>query len=154
MRKGRFRSLGFPVLIAVVLATGAALFVMLGPPRLLARSESPEFCASCHVMEAEFEAWFHEGAHRRIRCVDCHLPQDNTALHYTWKTIDGMKDVYVFYSGRVPETIRLSEHGRKVMKANCVRCHAATVERISIDRDCWECHRRLSHVRSGLISVE
>lgn len=30
----------------------ASLFFMLGPPKLLAKSESPVFCGSCHVMEA------------------------------------------------------------------------------------------------------
>src|SRR5271157_6665217 len=93
--------------ILVIASIGLALFifVMLGPPGLLAKSERADFCASCHVMEAEYEAWFHEGAHRGINCVDCHLPHNNVAAHYIWKSIDGLKDMVVFYSGRVPELI-------------------------------------------------
>ena len=133
-----------------LVALGVGLFLALGPPRLLAKSETPEFCASCHVMEAQYEAWFHQGAHRRIRCVDCHLPNDNLAVHYVWKSIDGMKDVVVFNSGHVPDDIRISEHGRTVVRANCVRCHGTLVEMIDYGRNCWECHRRVMHRLSGL----
>ena len=128
---------------------GLVVFLMLGPPGLLAKSESPLFCAGCHVMEGEYEAWAHTGAHRRIRCIDCHLPNENIAGHYLWKSIDGLKDVFFFYSGRVPEQITLTAHGTRVLQGNCIRCHAATVELIDHDRRCWECHRRLSHARSG-----
>ncbi len=136
-------------LLAVCIAT----FLMLGPPKLLARSESPAFCSSCHVMEAQYEAWFHEGAHRRIKCVDCHLPHRNIAAHYVWKSIDGMKDVVVFYSGQVPETVRISDRGQEVVQKNCIRCHQSFVERIDNGRRCWSCHRRLSHIRSGLMET-
>lgn len=152
MKKRKRSKLKYLLAFGVV-GTAVGLFLSFGPPKLLARSETPEFCASCHVMEAEFEAWFHEGAHRRIQCVDCHLPHQNIPLHYTWKTIDGMKDTLVFYSGRVPETIKLSDHGAGVLQTNCIRCHELTVDKIDNTRKCWECHRRLSHVRSGAIAV-
>jgi cytochrome c nitrite reductase small subunit len=134
-------------------AVVVALFLLHGPPKLLAKSESPSFCAGCHVMESEFESWAHEGAHRRKLCVDCHLPNENMAIHYVWKSIDGMKDVAFFYSGTVPEQIKLTAHGAKVLQANCVRCHQATVEFINHDRKCWECHRRIMHKRSGSIET-
>ncbi|MEW6429461.1 MAG: cytochrome c nitrite reductase small subunit [Thermodesulfobacteriota bacterium] len=140
--------------LAVVATAGlASIFVAVGPPQLLARSESPLFCAGCHVMESEYQAWSHAGAHRREMCVDCHLPNDNTLLHYTWKSIDGLKDVAVFYSGRVPERITISEHGRKVVQQNCLRCHETTVMHIDRERICWDCHRRVSHRRSGAITT-
>jgi cytochrome c nitrite reductase small subunit len=104
-------------------------------------------------MEPEFEAWSHAGAHRRKLCVDCHLPNDNLALHYAWKSIDGIKDVLVFYSGTVSEPIKLSSHGVEVVQANCIRCHRSTVEFINPERRCWECHRRLMHRRSGAIAT-
>ncbi len=141
------------ILVVVLIGAGAGLFLMFGPPKLLAKSETPDFCASCHVMEAEFEAWFHEGAHRRIKCVDCHLPHNNLPTHYLWKSIDGLWDMAVFYSGRVPETIRASEHARSVLQGNCLRCHETTVEMIDNKRQCWDCHRRLNHMKSGLIET-
>lgn len=152
MRKSRLWNLK-SLIIVVLIGAAVGAFLSFGPPNLLAKSKTPEFCASCHVMEAEYEAWFHEGAHRRINCVDCHLPHQNLALHYTWKTIDGMTDVYVFYSGNVPDPIVLSSHGRNVLRKNCIRCHEETVAMIDNERNCWDCHRRLSHIRSGAIAV-
>ncbi len=141
------------IVLAAVVCVAVGLFLAVGPPQLLAKSETADFCASCHVMEAQYEAWFHQGAHRRKACVECHLPHDNLASHYVWKSIDGMKDVVVFYSGRVPEDIRISEHGRKVVQANCIRCHENAVERIDQDRTCFDCHRRLQHRRSGAVET-
>jgi cytochrome c nitrite reductase small subunit len=138
----------------VIVAVGgvaifSALFLMLGPPGLLAKSEAPDFCAGCHVMEAEYDAWSHAGAHRRNLCVDCHLPNRNMAVHYIWKSIDGMKDTLAFYSGRVPERIMISDHGREVVQDNCIRCHESTVAHIDQTRPCWQCHRRIAHRGSG-----
>ncbi|MBF0482639.1 MAG: cytochrome c nitrite reductase small subunit [Desulfovibrionaceae bacterium] len=149
-RPGLFR------LVFVVCLAGAAAgaFAAFGPPDLLAKSEAPLFCASCHVMEAEYEAWFHEGAHRRKNCVECHLPGDNVAAHYLWKSIDGLKDVVVFNSGRVPDVIEISGHGRATVQANCVRCHETAVDMIDKQRSCVDCHRRLIHKKSGLVATQ
>lgn len=142
------------ILLAGAAALAAGAFLALGPPQLLAKSETPDFCASCHVMEAEYEAWFHQGAHRRKACVDCHLPNDNMPEHYVWKSIDGMKDLVLFNAGRVPDDIRITEHGRKIVQANCIRCHENTVEMIDQERSCTDCHRRIMHKRSGGIETQ
>ncbi len=133
-----------------VAAAAAGFFLALGPPRLLAKSETPLFCASCHVMESQYEAWFHVGAHRSIRCVDCHLPHQNLPMYYVWKTVDGMKDVLFFYSGNVPEDIRISPRQERFVQANCIRCHEARVEMIDQERNCWSCHRFLQHRLAGV----
>lgn len=134
---------------AVVGVVAISLFLLVGPPQLLAKSSMPDFCVSCHVMESQYEAWFHTGAHRRIKCVDCHLPNENEGIHYIWKSIDGMKDALVFYSGSVPDRITLSSHGEKVLQKNCVRCHEVTVSLMDSERKCWGCHRWISHTRGG-----
>jgi cytochrome c nitrite reductase small subunit len=56
-----------------------------------------------------------------------------------------MKDLALFHSGLFSERARLSERGRHVVQANCIRCHETTVARIDPDRPCWECHRRSAH---------
>lgn len=146
-KKGLVRTAGLLVLAAIAVGT----FVSFGPPGLYARSGSPDFCARCHVMETQYENWFHNGAHRRIKCIDCHLPNDNLVRHMTWKGYEGMWDTYVFYSGKVPETITLSRHGAEILRENCTRCHAQLVSGIKEDRNCWQCHRRLSHKTSGAL---
>ncbi len=143
-------------LLAAIAGTGVLLiivFLMLGPPKLLAKSEQPAFCVSCHVMESEYEAWSHTGAHRREACIECHLPNENAAVHYVWKAIDGLKDVAFFYSGAVPEHIELTDHGKKVLQENCIRCHEQTVMYVNHERTCWDCHRRIMHTRSGSLQT-
>ncbi len=149
MNRDRIWTVVKVIALACIAAVVVLAFLMFGPPKLLAKSESPNFCSSCHVMGPEYEAWSHMGAHRRKLCVDCHLPNDNIGIHYIWKSLDGLKDVAFFYSGSVPERIHLTAHGEKVLQANCIRCHASTVEFINHERKCWECHRRLIHTRSG-----
>lgn len=142
-----------PLVIAGGAGVALLLFLFLGPPKLLAKSSSPDFCTGCHVMESNYEAWVHAGAHRRSKCVDCHLPNQNIGLHYVWKSLDGLKDAMLFYSGRVPEQIRLTPHGQRVVQSNCIRCHQAAVELINHDRQCWGCHRRIAHKQSGAIET-
>jgi cytochrome c nitrite reductase small subunit len=132
-----------------VFGIAAGFFLAFGPPGLMARTETPLFCSSCHVMQSQHEAWFQVGAHRTIRCVDCHLPHDNLPVYYLWKSIDGMKDVAVFYSGRTPDYIEISERGRSFVQSNCIRCHTERVAEIDRERDCWECHRFVQHALAG-----
>ncbi|MBM4286347.1 MAG: cytochrome c nitrite reductase small subunit [Deltaproteobacteria bacterium] len=146
------RRWGLALLLILLVAVAAGSFLAFGPPGLYARSESPEFCGSCHVMDTQYESWFHS-AHRRAKCVDCHLPNDSLARHLFWKGVDGIWDTVAFHTGRFAEDIRISNHGARVVQENCVRCHAETVARISTDRNCWECHRRLSHKRTGAVAT-
>ncbi|MDA8429699.1 MAG: cytochrome c nitrite reductase small subunit [Geobacteraceae bacterium] len=153
MRLLKSKKCWITILAMVFAGLSLLAFLLVGPPQLLALSESPTFCASCHVMEEQHTAWSHAGAHRRIRCVDCHLPNGNPLVHYVWKSIDGMKDVVVFNSGMVPDRITLSEHGAKVVQGNCIRCHAEAVSQMDTTRQCWGCHRQLRHRMSGIVAV-
>jgi cytochrome c nitrite reductase small subunit len=140
--------IGFLFLGMVGSATG--LFLSFGPPDLMAKTETPLFCASCHTMESNYQAWFNVGAHRTINCVDCHLPHENRGAYYLWKSINGLWDAAVFYSGRVPERIDITERQQRVVQANCIRCHEARVANIDQERQCWTCHRWLQHNLSGV----
>ncbi len=140
------------LLIGLLVLIGLAVFVAFGPPQLLAKTETPQYCASCHVMEAQYKAWQNQGAHRKLACVSCHLPHDNPVLYYVWKSIDGMKDLIVFHSGMIPEQIEISQHGQDFIQGNCIRCHTATVAKmLSTERNCWDCHRQLQHKLTGSI---
>lgn len=141
------------VLILLIVGVAAAilgLFLAFGPPQLYARTSTPEFCGSCHVMEMEYETWFHSGAHKRITCVDCHLPNDTKMRHLFWKSVDGIHDTVRFYSGQVSDYLRLSSRGEQVVRENCQRCHSEIGARINETRNCWTCHRRLTHRLSGV----
>ncbi len=141
------------VLGAVVIVAALGGFAAFGPPGLYAKSESPEFCASCHVLQPEYEAWFHSGAHQNVKCIDCHLPNDNLVHHLWAKTLEGVLDALAFHTGRVSETIKISESGARVVVDNCRRCHTELLARINEERRCWECHRRMSHRSTGAIAT-
>jgi cytochrome c nitrite reductase small subunit len=147
------RNIGISMVVLLGVGSFVLFFLLLGPPKLLAKSDTPGFCVSCHVMESQYEAWMHTGAHRRAKCVDCHLPNQNMPAHYIWKAIDGMKDVVVFHSGKVPDQIMISSHGVKVLQDNCIRCHDVAVTMIDKDRNCWKCHRRVTHKLTGAIET-
>ena len=142
--------IGKTLKLRILIAGGAGfllfLFLFFGPPDLYTVTSSPGFCDSCHVMDDQFEAWFRTGVHRPLKCVDCHLPHDNTAGHLFWKGIEGMRDFVSFHGNIFTEPIRLSYHGEKTVQGNCVRCHEGTVTFINTEgRNCWDCHRRVRH---------
>ena len=141
------------LLVLAVLAAGLGALLAFGPPKLFAKSESPEFCSSCHVMESRYEAWFHAGAHRRVKCVDCHLPNDNIVHHLAAKVFGGGQEFLAFHTGRFPEEIHLSDSGARVLRENCLRCHAETMARVNEDRNCWFCHRQLRHKQTGVVAT-
>lgn len=141
------------LIVAAVVIVLILPFLLIGPPKLLAKSDSPGFCAGCHVMEFQFETWRHTGAHRRIRCVDCHLPNQNLAAHYVGKAISGVKDAVAFYSGHIPDPIVLTGGGAKILRDNCVRCHEELVSMVRTERNCWDCHRGTTHRRSGAMET-
>ena len=139
-------------LLSLIALAGVLLnpLVLFGKPDSQGTSDASSYCISCHVMQAEYEAWMHSGAHRRKECVDCHLPNENKAVHYLWKSIDGLKDLIVFHSGNIPEQIKISSHGEKVLQSNCIRCHETTVMLMDQERKCWNCHRRITHLHTGI----
>lgn len=113
---------------------------------LINKTSTPGYCATCHVMAPQYEAWFMTGVHRNIRCVDCHLPHTDPVSYLFWKGMDGMKDVLFFYGRLYPDRMKISSHGARTAQKNCLRCHEQMVSRIETgDRDCWQCHRRINH---------
>ncbi len=133
-------------IIAVAILVLFTAFVLWGPPDMLARTSTPDYCNTCHVMNDHYDSWHKTALHRNAKCVDCHLPHTNYPRYLFWKGIDGMKDMFMFHSGLYPEQIDISSHGKKVLKENCIRCHEGLLTMINTDdRNCWDCHRRVRH---------
>lgn len=132
----------FPLMWASVLSIVAMALIL---PGLIEYSESPAFCGVCHSMKGQKEDW-EKSRHRGIKCIDCHLPNDNLPEHFLWKGIDGTKDVLSQVMGlKEEDEIRLSEHGKKVLQRNCIRCHKDIVSHIDNKRSCVDCHRGIHH---------
>jgi cytochrome c nitrite reductase small subunit len=140
---------------AAVLALGFFVYVTDAPAY---GGSAPETCANCHVMDSQYENWYHAPHQKFTACVDCHLPHENVVAYYLEKGRQGAKDVYTFTTGTVPVAIRASEKSKDIIQSNCVRCHQKTVESVVMgaqpfDRSCWECHRDVSHGTRGISEV-
>lgn len=141
--------------VAAVLAFGIFVFVTDAPAYA---GTNPSTCNNCHIMDSEYENWYHAGHAEAATCVECHLPHDNLVSYYLAKARTGMHDVYVFSTGQTPVLIRLKPDTKKIIQANCIRCHASTVENIlagpqAFDRNCWDCHRSVAHSGRGISIV-
>jgi cytochrome c nitrite reductase small subunit len=117
----------------------------------------PATCNTCHVMDSQYENWYHAGHAPSAVCSDCHLPHQNLVSYYIYKGYSGMKDVFSFTFKTYPVAIRATLQTDEIIQANCIRCHEDTVENIlagpqSFDRSCWACHRSVAHGERGLTS--
>lgn len=147
-----------PFLIAIataVIALGFFVFVSDAPAY---GGSAPETCANCHVMDSQYENWYHAPHEKFTECVDCHLPHQNVVAYYLEKGRQGAKDVYAFTTGNIPAAIRASERTKSIIQTNCIRCHKDTVESVVMgdqpfDRNCWDCHRHVSHGMRGISIV-
>lgn len=116
----------------------------------------PETCNNCHVMDSQYENWFHAPHRTWATCADCHIPHDNFVHYWFYKGKSGMKDVYSFVTRSYPTAIRANEETIGIVQDNCIRCHLDTVESMltagqqPFDRNCWECHRSVAHGDRGL----
>jgi cytochrome c nitrite reductase small subunit len=145
----------WPLLIGIaafVLALGVFAWVTDAPAYL---GHDPATCNNCHVMDSQYENWFHAPHARWATCSDCHIPHQNLLAYYFYKGKSGMHDVYSFTTGSYPLAIRANDETRAIVQANCIRCHEDTVESIlagaqPFDRDCWDCHRTAAHGERGL----
>jgi cytochrome c nitrite reductase small subunit len=140
---------------AAVIALSAFVYVTDAPAYMGTQATT---CNNCHVMDSQYENWYHGGHRAATECVDCHLPHDNFVHYYLAKAQTGMHDVYVFGTGKTPELIRAEPETQKVIQANCIRCHQDTVGNIMLgpqpfDRHCWDCHRSAAHGQRGISIV-
>ncbi len=137
---------------AFLLALGVFGWVTNAPSYL---EHAPATCNNCHVMDAQYEGWFHAAHAQFAVCTDCHLPHQNIASYYLYKGYSGMRDVVSFTLKTYPAAIRATVQTDEIVQANCIRCHMDTVENIlanplPLDRYCWACHRSAAHGQRGL----
>lgn len=149
------KNLNWPLLIgllAFVFALGVFAWATDAPAYA---GHEPETCNNCHVMDAQYENWFHAPHARWATCSDCHIPHDNFFAYWFYKGKSGMRDVYSFVTLSYPAAIRANQETIEIVQENCIRCHLDTVESMvtssmPLDRNCWDCHRSVAHGERGL----
>jgi cytochrome c nitrite reductase small subunit len=138
-------------ILVFVAVLGVFAWVTGAPAYLL---HDPTTCDNCHVMDAQYENWYHAAHAEFAVCTDCHLPHQNIFSYYIFKGYSGMKDVFSFTFKSYPVALRATAQTDRIVQANCIRCHNDTVENIvtgpqPFDRYCWSCHRSVAHGEGG-----
>jgi cytochrome c-type protein NapC len=109
-----------------------ALATAMGLSAHMDQSKSTEFCLSCHVMEpygrslkVDDETWLPAQHYQNNRiprdhaCFTCHT--DYTLFGDEKAKLRGLRHLYVFYLGEIPEKIHLYEPYKN---RECLHCHA------------------------------
>jgi len=143
-------------IIVFLLALGVFAWATDAPSYL---GHEPATCNNCHVMDSQYENWFHAPHERSAICADCHIPHDNFFSYWFYKGKSGMRDVYSFVTLGYPTAIRANAETIGIVQENCIRCHTDTVESMltaspqPFERNCWDCHRFVAHGDRGLTLV-
>ena len=139
-------------ILALVVALGVFAWATDAPAYA---GHEPSTCNNCHVMNSQYENWFHASHQISAGCSDCHLPHENFLAYWYEKGRSGMHDVFSYSTGTYDAQIRATDHTREIVQDNCVRCHFDKVESIlmgpqAFDRYCWDCHRSVAHGERGI----
>lgn len=116
--------------------------------KTLAYTDSPEFCASCHIMTDVYVS-FTDSTHAELACGDCHLPHDSLVNKYTFKAKSGIGHVYYNTLGaeKIPGVLHPTEGSKEAINHNCMSCHKSTLDNVSHDakESCTSCHQYVPH---------
>lgn len=111
--------------------------VLAGFQTGLKKTNSMDFCVSCHSMEIPYKE-YQDSAHYNNRsgvqatCADCHVPQDT--LPKLWAKVRASKDVYHYLLGTIDTKEKFEE--RREHMAETVQARMAAND----SRTCRNCH--------------
>lgn len=155
------RSLGLtlPLALAVSIgiAAGIGAYTFRYAEGLSYFKKDPRACVNCHIMRPQYDSWQASSHHQVAVCIDCHLPQDFFAK-YMVKAENGWRHGEKFTRQDFVEPIVAQAAARKILQANCVRCHDGLVHEIlgapdvkGAELPCTHCHWGVGHgERAGL----
>ncbi|PLS04343.1 cytochrome c3 family protein [Neobacillus cucumis] len=86
---------------------------------VIAFTNSPSFCSSCHEMQPEYSSYT-ASAHNQISCVQCHIKPG--AVNMITHKMKSVKELYYHATG-VPKQIVQTEE-EAVSNQNCLQCHS------------------------------
>lgn len=152
--------LGLSVAVGILAGLGAYTFSYA--EGLSYFSTDPKACVNCHIMQPQYDSWQKASHHTSAVCIDCHLPEEFIPK-YLAKAENGWRHGKLFTTGGFKEPIEVQAMGRRILQANCVRCHedltsemhnhgvgTSSPETNEIT-DCVHCHFTVGHgVRASL----
>ncbi len=112
-------------MIVFIFGLGSAIFIMftaLGSYSAFHITESNKFCGVlCHnVMSPEYTI-YHQSAHARVKCVECHV--GSGATWYVKSKMSGLQQVYAELTHTYPIPIATPVHSLRPAKETCEECH-------------------------------
>lgn len=140
----------------------------------MARTSTPQFCASCHEIQFAYNTWKTSTHANNAQgfvadCMDCHLPAPHDTIDFFYaKTIHGVKDLFVHFTGREYDHKKNREKAYASFKnTQCQKCHrnllyipnkrgamlahrSVIYAREGYEKKCVDCHRDLVHNKKEL----
>jgi nitrate/TMAO reductase-like tetraheme cytochrome c subunit len=112
-------------MVVGIFVIGSVIFIMLtalGSYEVFHYTESNEFCGTtCHaVMEPEYVT-YHNSAHARVRCVECHV--GSGANWYVKSKLSGLYQVYSVIAKAYSQPIETPIHNLRPAQETCEKCH-------------------------------
>ncbi len=112
-------------MVVGIFVIGSIIFLMLtalGTNEVFHYTESNEFCGTtCHtVMEPEYVT-YHNSAHARVRCVECHV--GSGAGWYVKSKLSGVYQVYSVIAKAYAQPIETPVHNLRPAQETCEKCH-------------------------------
>ncbi len=140
-------------LIVLALVPIVVLASWAGTEYLIGQASDEAFCTTCHTMEAmgaSYAQTKHGGNNRlgiKVKCADCHLPQDSRLNYIYSKAKFGLRDMWLqlTYDENNPTDWKAKRKNRHeyVFDSACTKCHY----RVS-RRDIWY-KRNRTRTRAG-----
>jgi len=147
-----------PLIIFCGLFVGIGLYSIYASRVWTYLSDDPSACVNCHIMGPQYATWEHSSHKNITNCNECHVPHDNIFRKYYFKAKDGLNHSRLFTMRAERQVIFIGDAGKKVVKENCIRCHAPLLDQSKFitktkgrytphntDRECWECHKTVPH---------
>ncbi len=147
------------ILVGCVLSLVAA--------EMIERTSGKSFCSSCHSMKGVSKAYTEDihGGNNSLgfaaKCVDCHLPHDNTFHYVAAKAYTGTKDVLgeIFWANSFDWVGNLRHKEEFTYSSGCLQCHDLKSMRYKIPKaflahkeflmgkvtSCVKCHENVGH---------
>ena len=137
------------VLLGVLIGVGG--FTFRYAEGLSYFSKDPRACANCHIMQSQYDSWQKGSHHAAATCVDCHLPHGFVSK-YVAKAENGYHHSKGFTFQDFHEPIMIKEKNSHILQENCLHCHQALVEDLTMstvhggeEPRCVQCHRSVGH---------
>ena len=135
----------------------------------MARTSTPQFCASCHEIQWAYDTWKTSTHVNNAQgfvadCMDCHLPAPQDTLDFFYaKTFHGIKDLIVHFTQDEYDHQKNREKAYASFENDqCMKCHRNLLyipdkrgamlahrtvlwPRPGYEKRCVDCHRNLVH---------